>query len=516
MKLILILFPLITTLLCSPMQSSPVQIVGVAPSQKVFYENSDGYFTCKDYSFTFPFSHVNDDFCDCPDGSDEPSTAACPNGEFYCINSAFRPKTIPSRLVNDGFCDCCDGTDEYKSPSGLLCENTCVEKGRQEIDRLKKYEIIHQEGYRQKLEFIELAVHKRVEKNEELVILKDEIENASDEMYKAELAKNDAEELANEAKERHKEIAEALKQEALQNKISGVFNEIDTNGDTLVSTEELKTRSELDTNGDGVADEAELRVLFGEELEGGVTDQEFTKHWGEYQAVNRAFQRKQDEIIHAIKQGKETRVPKLQSANGNDQEAEENSESDDEPFEDEAPPPSDSEEINIEFDAETNALIATADQTRRLYDDAKRVHDDIQGKIAEINKFLTLDLGNDHEFYPISEKCFSRDDREYTYELCPFNKVVQRPKSGGRETSLGVWGEWENTEHKHEAMMYNKGERCWNGPERNTKVIVLCGSSSELISVDEPDRCQYLFYFRTPAGCKESLAESRLHRHDEL
>ena len=29
-------------------------------------------FTCLDGSVTLPFSYVNDDYCDCPDGSDEP------------------------------------------------------------------------------------------------------------------------------------------------------------------------------------------------------------------------------------------------------------------------------------------------------------------------------------------------------------------------------------------------------------------------------------------------------------
>ena len=31
-------------------------------------------FTCLDGSVTVPFSYVNDDYCDCPDGSDEPGS----------------------------------------------------------------------------------------------------------------------------------------------------------------------------------------------------------------------------------------------------------------------------------------------------------------------------------------------------------------------------------------------------------------------------------------------------------
>ena len=31
-------------------------------------------FTCKDGSLTLPIQRVNDEYCDCPDGSDEPGT----------------------------------------------------------------------------------------------------------------------------------------------------------------------------------------------------------------------------------------------------------------------------------------------------------------------------------------------------------------------------------------------------------------------------------------------------------
>ena len=523
MKLAIIVLSLISSLLSSPIQSSSIEIIGIPQSKKIHYDSSSKEFTCLDLSKKIPFSQVNDDFCDCPDASDEPGTSACPNGQFYCMNSAFRPKSIPTRFVNDGYCDCCDGSDEYKSPSGLLCENTCSEKGRSEMEKLKKYELIHQEGYKRKLEFIQLAIHKREEKENELTALREEIELASGDMTRAEHEKNKAEELANEAKEKHKEFVEAIKQETLKSKIQDVFNSLDTNHDGTVSEEELKIRPELDMNGDGSADETELMTVFGDVLGDGVSDEEFNSRWEEYQAANTAFTKRQDEMIRAIKGGDETRVPRPESENNNGEDEDTGIPPEDDyvsegDSSDDIPPPTDSEaeDTNTEYDEETKALISTADDTKRVYEDAKRTHDDIQKKIDSIDKFLSLDLGNEHEYYPTSEKCFSKDDREYTYELCPFNKVIQRPKNGGRETSLGAWGHWEQTTFLYSSMLYEKGERCWNGPERNTQVLLLCGSESELISVDEPNRCQYMFEFRTPAACQATLAMSRLHRHDEL
>ena len=71
------------------------------------YVAQEGKFTCLDGSKAIPFSAVNDDYCDCPDGSDEPGTSACegrPGAFFYCENKGHIPGRILASRVNDGIC----------------------------------------------------------------------------------------------------------------------------------------------------------------------------------------------------------------------------------------------------------------------------------------------------------------------------------------------------------------------------------------------------------------------------
>lgn len=91
-------------------------IRGVLLSNMPRYKHSSE-FKCLKSDQYIPFDQVNDDYCDCEDSSDEPSTSACVEGIFYCDTQySTKPTTlnsIPSSKVNDGICDCCDGSDEW-------------------------------------------------------------------------------------------------------------------------------------------------------------------------------------------------------------------------------------------------------------------------------------------------------------------------------------------------------------------------------------------------------------------
>ncbi|KAL6614511.1 hypothetical protein ACP70R_036781 [Stipagrostis hirtigluma subsp. patula] len=113
----LLLLPL---LLAGAADAAP-PLVGVSPQDEAYF--APQVIACRDGTGYFPRSRLNDGFCDCPDGTDEPGTSACPEGKFYCRNTGDAPRFLFSSFVNDKICDCCDGSDEYES--GIHCPNTC-------------------------------------------------------------------------------------------------------------------------------------------------------------------------------------------------------------------------------------------------------------------------------------------------------------------------------------------------------------------------------------------------------
>ncbi len=119
------MIPLLLLLpLTVPALASRDKTIGVAPGLLSKYAPSSGdKWTCLDGSKQISWKAVNDDYCDCKDGSDEPGawemsmrkepplnavdavgTSACANSTFYCRNDGHIGSTIPAWQVNDGLC----------------------------------------------------------------------------------------------------------------------------------------------------------------------------------------------------------------------------------------------------------------------------------------------------------------------------------------------------------------------------------------------------------------------------
>lgn len=144
LRVIITLFFIATNLWISGFSAVPSQYsFGIAPQDLSYYKSN--VIKCKDGSKKFIREQLNDDFCDCADGTDEPGTSACPEGRFYCQNAGHVPLTIFSSRVNDGICDCCDGSDEYNNET-VKCPNTCWEAGKVAREKLKKKIQTYQEG----------------------------------------------------------------------------------------------------------------------------------------------------------------------------------------------------------------------------------------------------------------------------------------------------------------------------------------------------------------------------------
>ena len=84
---------------------------GVGPEllDKYTQKSDKQQFQCLQSKEMISFDGLNDNYCDCKDGSDEPGTSACSNAmlsfnadtKFYCRNKMYKPQYISHSKVNE-------------------------------------------------------------------------------------------------------------------------------------------------------------------------------------------------------------------------------------------------------------------------------------------------------------------------------------------------------------------------------------------------------------------------------
>ncbi|KAF2133547.1 hypothetical protein P153DRAFT_363720 [Dothidotthia symphoricarpi CBS 119687] len=527
---------------------------GVGPEYAKYYKDTDTFTCISDPSLKIPFARVNDDYCDCPDGSDEPGTSACSyisplsppqlqTGDnlslpgFYCKNKGHMPSYIPFTHVNDGKCDhelCCDGSDEYAGIGGVKCDDRCAKIGKE----WKKQEEIRQKSMnaarQRRKELVAEAARLQLEVEDRIKTLQTQIEGQTQkvegltrslvEIERAEKGKivrgagggGKVTVLAGLAKERIREIVENVNRvrserdaaqgrveelEAMLKRFKEEYNPNFNDEGVKRAVKAWEDYAAQDRTGPDVARDRDLDEILRDDSESAIK-------WEEFETVEETdvdllfqFEEYLPASIRTWVDAKLRDLRLLLIENGVL-----------------ADPNSDSPEST----AVTSAKAQLKSATRELDDD--------KSELKRHEEDLLKDYGPDSIFRALASTCVSQDSGEYTYEHCFLEKVTQKSKKGGGHTRLGSFVRIELVTVDDEvapdgrglgsgnriALKYENGQHCWNGPNRSTQVILACAEKDEIWKVVEEEKCVYRMEVGTPAVCGVEVGPPTTPEHNEL
>jgi protein kinase C substrate 80K-H len=481
-------------------------------------------FTCLGGDSTsVPAGYVNDNYCDCPDGSDEPGTAACTylgdryptELRFQCANTGYADQLFFHSRVNDGICDCCDGSDEYlpASQGGIECPNTCAEAHEKAEKERAERERVRQAGLAAKADLVREAAEKQESLTSKLAEHKGTLATVDVEITNAEAdkAKWEAEEKA----ERDDIHRKSLEEKA-------VWEQAQAEKKRLAEEEAAAAAAAEPQH--PVAEEASGEAH--SEAHGAVPPSVICTKWRQTGDCKGNGPRQPDQdrdcdaIIEAgssgfcecidVRTGLDVEYPfdcnhkrltceKMCEAEGRDTGFLAGDADLKKDTAAKAP-----EEETFKVDTGSSYFKEEAKEARTRSEEAQRKKRDAEREVKEIEEQLSGELyGPDQVFLALKGKCFDRKEGHYTYTICPFDRIKQAHTNMGSwkswgEQSYGSWG----GKYDFAKMIYDNGERCWSGPSRSTEVRVVCGPTNEILSVDEPSMCTYKMVFQTPAICE--------------
>jgi protein kinase C substrate 80K-H len=477
---------------------------GVPLAKAALYKEK-AEFECLDGTKSIPYDRVNDDYCDCEDGSDEPGTSACINGRFHCINLGYKTLDLPASRVNDYICDCCDGSDEWDS--GVQCPNICSQMGAKAREAAEEHKKVVTAGFAKRSELAKEGQKLVKEKTSGVEELKKQLEKLQGIKDEAEKKKTEAEAKENAAREVEDKIWEEERSKKRRTLAQELFEKLDFNKDQKITLDDLKQVIKLDQDSNGeVTDEEAKNYLFGlEELD---FENFFEKAFNQLRRILK------EKVVKPVEEALETATEKPEG----EEESEENLE-DDTPVELEGGE-KDSDEDDLDkrapYSPETQKIVEEAAQIRNEFNEAVRKLSEIETSVRDSESFIEFEYGPDSAWAPLKGQCFELNENQYTYKVCLFDKTVQKDKNGYSETSLGYWNSWSGPENdKFSSQKYDKGQSCWNGPERSTQVVIKCGEETKLIEATEPAKCEYRFVLVSPAACHDPIKFEELY-HAEL
>ncbi|GJQ08321.1 hypothetical protein GpartN1_g112.t1 [Galdieria partita] len=423
---------------------------GVNPKQMRLYENKEGFFHCLNSSQKVPYSSLNDDFCDCDDGTDEPGTAACDGSTFYCENIGFVPMNIPSSQVNDGICDCCDGSDEWLGY--VECPNRCVQIGKRRLEQILDEVKTVKKGLNKREELKNLSSLRAAALHNKMKFLQVSIQ--------------EAEVLERKTKKEFDWLEHVLKviqaRELAMNVSTGNFSsnssvaDIITDRESSNDTESMNSlqieEHEMTPNYEKNSDEID-RCSWQTDciLE---TCQNVSKAY----TSSHILLRLQKLFFDFL-----SKFPVLSKFLAGSQR---------------------------EIDTEILQLCINnlQEQLENLRSGLERNRTELE----RIQQYFSVDYGPESVFLALRDTCLEVTSQGYHYKLCLLSQVFQD------SINLGKFSRWDSN---HTKMIFMDGTPCWNGPARSTIVNLICGVNETILKVSEPAKCQYQFWVTTCAVC---------------
>ncbi|PHH64483.1 hypothetical protein CDD81_4558 [Ophiocordyceps australis] len=540
---------------------------GVGPQFASHY-TPDKPFSCISHpELTIAFDRVNDNTCDCPDGSDEPGTAACafidalspaqprpgsssgstnatnPLPGFWCANEGHIASYVPFSHVNDGICDydtCCDGSEEFAGIGGVSCENRCAQIGKDYQGRQKELKQSFQRAQQKRLDLQRVASELRRQAQSLLVELEGEV--TALEAEKANLEQKLSE---TEIEDRNRVVKPEGTKGGKLSVLAGLARaRVDELRSTLgtVVDERNDLRSRLD----------ELTAVLGS------LKDEYNPNFNDegVKAAIKAF-----EDYAARQQGDASQVPDSEvdrilqqddASNGVDWASfEEEQDDTDVLYKLEAYLPAAVRSMlrgrldSLRLFLIKNGILADTAKSgtesvlvksaREAVETADRnLQDKTRARDAQRDD-LGRDYGPDDIFRALKGRSISTDAGEYSYELVWLERTSQVSKKGaggGGATNMGNFARIErqmaDEEERSDGRSLGVGERyvlyfenglgCWNGPQRSTHVWLACAEVEQVWRVTEAEKCVYKMEVGTPAVCESpgTAATAQQQAKDEL